>query len=67
MWNLRFYGRGRDLRIKSGLCILRRHSGPGELADLGSARLDKKAEGIEGKEASRQAMVLILALRASRK
>lgn len=52
--------------MRSVLCILRRLSGPGELADLGSTRPDKKAEGIEGKEASRQAMVLILALRASR-
>lgn len=53
--------------MKSGQCILRRSFGPVGLADLGSARPDKKAEGNKGKEASRQAMVLIMKLRASRK
>lgn len=37
------------------------------LADLGSARPAKKAEGNKGKKASRRAMVLVMKRRASRK
>lgn len=47
--------------MKSGMCIFRSSSGPWGLADLGSARPDKKVEGNKGKEASRRAVVLIKA------
>lgn len=36
--------------MKSGLCILRRSSGPRGLTGLGSARPNKKAEAARGRK-----------------